>query len=95
MQTAPATSRKTPKVVSDDFLSASKTAVESRERRHEDRKRGDQLEPQIDLYLPGAAVTVASSRHVTRTTHRKAIKPIASDVGWRACSRESSAIRAQ
>ena len=73
MQTAPATSQKTPKVANDDFLSAYETALSPERRQQDDWQHDHQPEHKLEHALPGVAGHQASSRQMTRTTHGNVI----------------------
>jgi hypothetical protein len=70
MQTAPATSQKTPKVANDDFLSTYETPLTLDRRQQDGWQHGHQPEHKPERALPGAAGYQASSRQMRRTTHR-------------------------
>jgi hypothetical protein len=73
MQTAPATSQKTPKTANDDFLSAYENALSPETRQQDDWQHGHQPEYKLEHALPGVAGHQASSRQMRRATHGNVI----------------------
>jgi hypothetical protein len=86
MQTAPATSQKTPKVANDDFLSADETAFGPGERPQGRWQDGHQREHKPERRPPGDAGCPANSRQVTRTAHGTVITATGSGMSVVPCN---------
>jgi len=73
MQTAPATSQKTPKVANDDFVSIDEAPLGLGARQQDRWQRHYRSELDSERYLLGATGYQANSHQLTRTAHRPVI----------------------